>query len=371
MHTFNCVETILTGAGCFSELGRVAKRLGKRAMAVHGAHAEKTGVAARAKELLRAEGIDPVFYTGIKGEPTDADVDVGRKFCRENKCEFVIAIGGGSVLDASKAIAALANAPLKTHELFVGAAAEMPEPLPWISVPTTSGSGSEVTRVAVISCPDITVKAGLRAKGMFASAAIVDYELTLTCPKNVTASAGIDALTQAIESFVSLYASPLTDALSFRSAELLLEWLPRAYRDGSDRAAREACSYASLMAGMAFTNSRLGIVHGIAHPLGIRYHIPHGVACGLLLPPAIRFNKDVAREKFAKLSAAAGMDIEQRIITMLDELALPANLSRWKVSDDDIENMARESMPSGSLQANPRKVTEQYVINILRELSRK
>ncbi len=370
MRTFQTVAQIITGPGCFCELGRVAAVLGRRALLVTGRHAmRRSGVTDRACAQLEAAGVVPRLFEEIAGEPTDAEIDAARQLCREERCDLVIGIGGGSPMDAAKAVAALADAPAPAAEYVRGRDADAPSPLPCIAVPTTSGTGAEVTPNAVISCSDGSVKASIRGRGVLPAAALVDSDLTLSCPPDVTAASGMDALTQAIESYVSIHATPLTEALSIRAAELLLADLPVAFRNGADRAAREACSYGSVMAGMALANARLGVVHGLAHPLGVRYHIPHGVCCAVLLPASIRLNREAARAKYERLSGCTGGDIEAAVERMLDEFGLPRTFAAWNIPEADFPAIVAESMPSGSLKANPKPVTEADLLRILHRVS--
>jgi len=371
MHAFTTVPKLLTGRGCFEELGRVTRELGRRALVVTGRRAmREAGVTARAQALLDAAGVEMRLFEEITGEPTDAQVDAGRAVCREEHCDVVIGLGGGSPMDAAKAVAALARADAPTSEYVRGRKADATAVLPGVAVPSTSGTGAEVTPNAVISVPGGAVKASIRGRGVLPQAALVDPDLTRTCPPAVTAAAGLDALTQAIESYVSIHATPLTEALGLRAAELLLAALPAAYEDGGDLDAREACAYGSLMAGMALTNAGLGVVHGVAHPLGIRYHIPHGACCGVLLPASIRLNRAAAGDKYDRLSRLAGGDIEQVARRLLDRFGIPATFAEYGIPESDFALIARESMPSGSLKANPKEVSEEDVIAILREVAR-
>ena len=370
MHTFKTVERLITGAGCFEQLGELAKGLGERAFVVTGRHAMRNaGVTDRACDLLRAAGVEPRLFEEIADEPTTARVDAGRQVCREEKCDLAIGIGGGSAMDAAKAIAVLAHADAPTADYVAGRAADAETVLPCIAVPTTSGTGSEVTPNAVITHADGLVKRSIRGKGLSPKVALVDPRLTVTCPPSVTAASGMDALTQAIESYVSINATPLTEALSFGAAHLLLRSLPAAFENGDDLGAREACSYGSVMAGLALSNARLGVVHGIAHPLGVRYHIPHGLCCGVLLPASIRLNREAARDKYALLSHVAGGDIEKVVEQMLDRFGIPRTLAEHNIPESDFAAIATESMPSGSLKANPKTVTEDDVVRILREVT--
>jgi len=371
MPVFRTAERVITGAGCFEQLGELAAGLGKRALIVTGKHAMRAaGVTGRACGLLEAAGVEARLFEEIAGEPTSDEADAGRALCREEHCDLVIGLGGGSAMDAAKAIAALANAEAPTAEYIEGRNADADVALPCIEIPTTSGTGTEVTPNAVLTVSGKPIKKSIRGVGLLPRVALVDPELTVTCPPDVTAASGMDALTQAIESYVSIKATPLTEALSLQAARLLLESLPAAVEKGDDIAAREACSYGSTMAGMALANARLGVVHGIAHPLGVRYHIPHGLCCGVLLPASIRLNREAAAAKYAMLSHVSGGDIENVVERMLDQFGIPRTLAEYDIGESDFTAIAAESMPSGSLKANPKKVTEDDVIGILKQVVR-
>lgn len=370
MHTFRTVERLVSGPGCFEQLGELAHPLGRRALVVTGRSAmRKAGVTDRACSLLDAAGVAPRLFEEVTAEPTDAQVDAGRQLRREEKCDLVIGIGGGSAMDAAKAVAALAFAEAPTADYVHGRAADADTLLPCMAVATTSGTGAEVTPNAVLSHPEGKVKASIRGAGIRPKVAILDPDLTLTCPPDVTAASGMDALVQAIESYVSIHATPLTEALSLQAAALLLRNLPTAHKDGRDRAAREACAYGSMMAGMALANARLGVVHGIAHPLGMRYHIPHGTCCGMLLPASIRLNRPAAGPKYDILSGIAGGDLAEVAAEMLEQFRIPRTLAAYSVPRSAFRAIAEESMPSGSLKANPKKITIEDVLEILEQVA--
>ncbi len=370
MLRFSTVDELLIGRGCFDRLGDVAAALGTRALIVTGTTAmRETGVTDRARGLLEAAGLGSVLFEQIEGEPTAEQVDAGRAACSDASCDLVVGLGGGSPVDAAKAIAALVYAEAPTSEYVRGRSADADRAVPCIAVPTTSGTGAEVTPNAVISDPAGAVKASIRGAGVLPRAALVDPDLTITCPPGVTAASGMDALTQAIESYVSIHATPLTEALSFRAAELLLDNLPPAHRDGSDTAARLACSYGSVMAGIALAHARLGVVHGMAHPLGVRYGIPHGICCAVLLPASIELNRGSAGGKYERLSNVVGRPIERACRDLLLELDLPEGLGEYGIPPDEFAMIAQESMPSGSLKANPKPIEEPDVVRILQEVT--
>jgi len=365
MQTFRTSHEIVTGSGSIGCLGERAAALGRRTLLVTGRSAMRAcGATERVIALLEAAGAEATVFEEVEHDPDVTSIDAGRTRRREGRCDVVIGLGGGSAMDAAKAIAGLAHEPAATSAYQQGRPITQPA-LPMIAIPTTSGTGSEATKVAVLSDRSRGVKQSIRADTLWPAVAILDAELTLSCPPSVTAASGLDALVQAIESYTSVHAAPLTDALAFDAARRLLQSLPIAYADGDDLTAREQCASGSLMAGMALANSRLGAVHGIAHPLGARYGIEHGVACGLLMPHVMRLNRDHMGGKYEWLSHVAGGDIIEVFEGMVERFGLRLDVA---IPREDFPSIVAESMPSGSLKANPKPVTEGDVMAILEAL---
>jgi alcohol dehydrogenase class IV len=365
--TFRSPGLIVTGWGSLNELGPLAKTLGDKALLVTGRTAlRRGGRIERVLGLLASAGVAAEVFGQVEPEPSTDTVDRGRTALRECAGNVVIAAGGGSAIDVGKAIAALAGSSLPTHEFY-----HRPLPpvgVPCIAVPTTAGTGAEATPNSVLIDTLRRLKESLRGGDLLPAAALVDAELTLTCPKTVTAAAGIDALTQAIESYLSIHATPLTEALSLHAAELIWPNLPVAFADGGNRPAREAMAYGSLLAGMALANARLGAVHGLAHSLGLHCHAPHGIVCGALLPHVLRFNRPAAADKLDRLGRLLGGEPEERTAWLLERLELPRNLRGYDLKEADLGEIARESLPSGSLKANPRRAGVAELIELMRPL---
>jgi alcohol dehydrogenase class IV len=377
MKRFYIPTEIITGVGCFAELGRVAERYGQRTLLVCGRTAmRKSGILDRAVTYLRQAGLEVQVYDAVAGEPTLDVVEGGVELARKEKIQVIIGLGGGSAVDAAKAIAGLVNQAGTVQEYHKGRAPEDPG-LPWIAVPTTAGTGAEVTKNAVLTDPERRVKASIRSDDWFARLALLDPELTIPMPPAVTASTGSDALCQAIESYVSIGAGPVTDALASEATARIGRSLARAYEDGEDVEARADMLYGSLLAGLALTNARLGGVHGMAHPLGLRYHIPHGTVCGLLLPYVMEYNLEYATAKYATVARLLGVDTsdmdEQEsaatsvevVWDILGVIDIPAHLAQFGVRQEDFPTIIAESLPSGSLKHNPRPLGEEDVRYIL------
>jgi len=369
---------IVTGEGCFGALAEYTSPLGQRVLLVCGANSlRRAGRLDQAVAALRSAGLAVTVYDAVAGEPTLDVVQQGIDRARADGSQVVIGIGGGSAMDTAKAIAGLCTHPFPVRAYFDGEREVGNGSLPWIGVPTTAGTGAEVTKNAVLSWPERSLKSSLRHDAWFARVVLIDPELTLTAPPDITAATGSDALTQAIESFTSTGAMEVTDALAEDAIRRIERSLERAYRNGQDRAARAEMIYGSMLAGCAMSNARLGGVHGIAHPLGARHHIPHGVACGLLLPYVMAYNIGYATDKYARIARALGVDTAgtdpvaaaesavERVSELLARVSIPQHLTQYGVSKESIAAIVQDSLPQGSLKSNPRPLAAQDVQAIL------
>ncbi|MCD4685423.1 MAG: iron-containing alcohol dehydrogenase, partial [Anaerolineae bacterium] len=293
---FATATRIIFGAGKLADVGLIAAALGQRALVVTGKH---TARASRLLELLSDAGVDVTVFA-VDQEPTIAIVQQGTAQARDAVCDLVIGFGGGSVLDAGKAIAALLTNPgdpLDYLEVIGKGQPLIAAPAPYIAIPTTAGTGAEVTRNAVLASPEQRVKVSLRSPLMLPDVALVDPKLTYSVPPDITAYTGLDALTQVIEPYVSHLANPLTDALCREGITRAARSLRRAVTHGDDAAAREDMALASLMGGLALANAKLGAVHGFAGPFGGMFHAPHGAVCAALLPHVMATNVAVLSQR--------------------------------------------------------------------------
>ena len=365
---FQTPTKIFAGAGAIDHLAPEARALGRRALLVTGRKSlEATGALDGIRASLLSADLDVVRFNDFDGEPDIADVDRARSTMRQNNLDMVIAIGGGSAVDLGKAAGGLAGENGPTRMFQQGRAIERVG-APVIACPTTSGTGAEVTRNAVLTDSDNDLKKSIRGDGLLPRVAIVDSDLTLSVPPSVTAACGMDAFAQAVESFLSIKSFPLTNALSGRAAVLIATHLPRAVRDGKDRRAREALSWGSLLAGMALANARLGAVHGMAHPIGAICHIPHGVVCAALLPHVLEINRE-AYEKFNALAVLLGNDPVQVTRRLLADVGLTDNLASHSLRWQDFSRIVRDSLLSGSLAANPVPFDGQKIERVLAAIS--
>jgi alcohol dehydrogenase class IV len=376
---FATAARIVFGPGRLRDVGTIAAPLGKHALVVHGASA-RTGALV---DLLRAQGVTTTSLR-VAGEPTTTLVERGAEHARREGCDLVVALGGGSVIDAGKAVAALiANRePLVEYLEVVGRGRPLAEKsVPMIAIPTTAGTGAEVTRNAVLMVEEAHVKVSLRSPSMLPSVALIDPELTRSLPQRVTASTGLDALTQCLEPFVSPHATPLTDAVAREGMKRAAGALRRAFHDGSDMNARTDMSIASLCGGLALANAKLGAVHGFAAPLGGMFPIPHGETCARLLAPVAEANVRALRARAATSPALTRYDEAARILTgsataraedavawlreLVDELQVP-RLGAYGVTEADVPRVVEPARRASSMQGNPVALTDDELGEILR-----
>lgn len=368
---FVTATRIVFGAGTVREAAPAAAGFGRRALLVTGASVER---AAALRSSLESAGVACLSFA-VPGEPTLDLIRRGALFARGERCDQVIAMGGGSALDAGKALAALlANPgdPLDFLEVIGRGRPPANPSVPFIAIPTTAGTGSEVTRNAVLGSPEHRVKASLRSAGMLPRLAVVDPDLTLGVPRPVTAATGLDALTQLIEPYVSVRANPLTDALCVDGIRQAAAALPRAWENGGDREARAAMAHAALLGGMALTNAGLGVVHGFAAPIGGRFDAPHGAACAAVLPHAMTVNIQALRERAPASPALRRYEEVARLLTgdsgagaeagaawvvaLCRKLEIPP-LRAYGVRDEDIPDLVDKAAQTNSMKGNPIALT--------------
>jgi alcohol dehydrogenase class IV len=350
------------GAATDARLVAEARRLGRKPFLVCGKSLRAGGALTTILANLKDAGLKATTHEGVPPEPEVEDVQAAIVAAEASGCDSVIAIGGGSALDVAKAAAALAGKGHTAREYFDGAA-PVPESggLPILGVPTTAGTGSEATWVGVFVDRAGRRKASIRGGAMLPAVALLDAQLTVTCPPTVTANSGMDAFVQAVEAFTSSGANPLTDALAFEAARLTGQHLRTAYAEPENQPAREAMLLGSYLAGAALNTSRLGLVHGLAHPVGAVTGAAHGLLCGLLFPPVLRYNADVSGLRYAAIAREVGAhdgDLLTFVESLLRDLRIPTRLSEVGLKAEDLDYVAREALPSGSTKANPRPVTE-------------
>lgn len=380
---FQLPGTIAFGGGARHELAAHAKRLGlSRVLLVTDDYLVRCGRVAEIVEELKREGLQIAVFSAVQPDPTVDNVMAGLECLRESNAEGVIGLGGGSPIDAAKAIAVLArNAPPITQ--YAGYH-RIPHPgVPLIAVPTTAGTGSEVTRVAVITDTDRNVKLMILDGYLLPQVAVVDYELSMSMPRGLTAHVGVDTLTHAIEAYVSRKASALTDPIALSSARLTARYLPTAWGSPHDLEAREAMAVAACQGGMAFSNSSVCLVHGMSRPLGAVFHVPHGLSNAVLLPTVTRFSLSGALTRYAmiarEMSAAPPDSSDEQagamLLDYLDQLNQRLEVGRLRdvvgVSHQEfslhLAAMAAAAMESGSPANNPRLASEAEIIELYQQ----
>lgn len=350
-----------TGAGAITQLIQSCQQFGPRGMLVCGGSLERSGKLAAILGNRVAGTVDVWIYPG--GEPTLHQVERFREDARNHQPDWVAAIGGGSVIDLAKAGAGLLKAPMPVAAYHDGESIP-PSTIPFIVAPTTAGTGSEATMVSVLTNTETGVKKSVRHPSFMARSVVLDPELLDSCLKHVIAASGMDAFTQAIESYCSFGATWFTDALALKAVALIHSSLEAVYN--GDKSKQEDLLLGSYLAGIALSNARLGIVHGLAHPLGARYHVPHGLACAVCLPHALAFNRDAVPEKFKQLNAIVGMDIEPYVNDLLQRMEVRSPFAGKTL--DDYEGIIEETLASGSTKSNPRKVNADDVVCLLDRL---
>jgi len=361
------------GYGCRGEIPALAAEYGPKVCFVVGKRSlQASGALNELLEAAREAGLDPVIFDKVEAEPLVGTVDVVRETLLDEDCDVVIAVGGGSVLDVGKAAAALVDSELPTAEHLAGA--ELPEDgLPVIAAPTTSGTGAEVTPNAVLRDPNTGAKASLRGPSLLPAAAIVDPQLTMGAPPEVTAHSGLDALTQALEAYTSLGASPFSDALAFPAVVRIGVAIRTVYVDPKSWPGRESMALGSLFAGIALASARLGLVHGLAHPIGVEYRLPHGLACALLLPHVMEFNLPACGEKYAVCARALGVgetgeDLLGWVRQLLPQLGVETTLTDRGLREMDFPKLVPAAAASGSTKHNPREAGEEDITALLRHI---
>lgn len=374
---------IISGADALNESKAVLRTFGKKALVVSGKVMSRIGNVKLITDLLDDLSIEWVVYDDITAEPDDVMIDKGVEVYKENGCDFLIAIGGGSPMDAMKAIGALITNPGRISD-YMGKEITNPLP-PMAAVPTTAGTGSEATQFTIITDTKTNIKMLLKGTVLMPDLAIVDASFTISAPQSVTSATGLDALTHAVEAYTSVKSQPLTEGLAMDAVKRIFAYLPRAYENGNDVKAREELALASLQAGMAFNNASVTLVHGMSRPIGANFHVPHGLSNAMLLKTCLTFALEGAYDRFGALGKAIGAaekETDDKIaakafLKALEELCevleVPA-LAEYgidrKAFFDVIDKMAEDAIASGSPGNTIKKVTKQDIITMYENLWR-
>ncbi len=362
---------IIFGRGVIERLAEEILSLGKRALLVTGCSAmRKSGVLDRVGAIMKSAGVEFSLFDGVESDPSLETVNEGIEFIQRERCDVVIGLGGGSVIDVAKAIASIVKQPGTVWEYHRGKKIEK-EGLPFIAVSTTAGTGAEITNNSVLMDREKLVKKSIRSPHMIAKVALVDPELTLSIPPRITAYTGMDAFVQALESYVTKTSNPVTDTLALQAIEVIFHNLPEAVQEGGNIEVREKMALGSLLSAMAFSNSGLGAVHGLAHPIGAHFGVPHGLACAVLLPHVVGFNLKVRYEKFSQIAEKIGVEKTENLPCImkkfLQRIGIPLNFRDYEITETDFSTIIAESR-SSSMSKNPRQVSDEDLREILRRV---
>ncbi len=375
---------IIFGPGGLSQVGTEAKRLGNKVLVVSGRSAmRKSGALDRLTRLLNENDLEYIIYENIPSDPTVKTVDIGASLTRKRSCNLVIALGGGSVLDTGKAISAMVTneGSVADYQEIEGKGRKFQhKPIPFITIPTTSGTGSEATKNAVITNTEFSLKKSIRDPWLIPEVALIDPELTLSLPSYITAICGGDALTQCIESYLGKKSQEITDALALHAIGLIGKSLVKAVKEGKDLEARKDMAMAALLSGLCLSNSGLGAAHALSHPLGVYYKIPHGLSCAVLLPYVMEYNLPVVIKRLAKIAQSLGEDLSllseteaaqravEKIKEILSAIGIKENLSEWRIKEEGFPQLIKGAK-GGSLNNNPRDISDEDLIELLYKMT--
>jgi alcohol dehydrogenase len=368
----------LFGSGSVNEVGvRLADLGAKKTLLVTDDGLYKLGLADRIAGIIREAGVEVAIFPKAEPNPTDLNVAAGLEAFQAEKCDSLVTLGGGSSHDCGKGVGLVAANGGRIHD-YEGVDVSAKPMVTLVAINTTAGTGSEVTRFTIITDTSRSVKMAIVDKHVTPTLSINDPDLMLGLPPGLTASTGMDALTHAVEAYVSTAATPITDALAIQAIKIIPKWLPKAVANGSDLEAREQMVFAQSLAGMAFNNASLGYVHAIAHQFGGFYNYAHGVCNAILLPHVCKYNLLAKEEKFAEIAVALGVNVDglstreaaekgiAKIEQMSKDLNIPGGFAQLGAKEEDIETLATNAMKDACALTNPRKAKVQDIIDIIK-----
>ena len=372
---------MISGSGALDMAQDTLGTLGKKAMIVTDKVMIDLGNCAKVETALKNQGIDYAIYSEIVGEPTDTMIENGLKVYKENGCDFLVALGGGSPIDSMKAIGSLVVNGGNISD-YMGKVIDVEMP-PLVAIPTTAGTGSEATQFTIITDTKKDIKMLLKGKVLMPKLAIIDPQFTMTAPPKITAATGLDALCHAVEAYTSRKAQTLSDSFAMSAVKRIFKSLPVAFKDGKNEEARIQMSVAALEAGIAFNNASVTIIHGMSRPIGALFHVAHGLSNAMLMKECLGFALEGAYDRFADLGRAIGVAdaidedkaAAQKFLSAIEgivkELETPT-LAEFGIDKDEffkvIDKMAYDAMDSGSPQNTMREVSEEQVKQIYRNL---
>lgn len=376
MSAFFIPAVNLMGADCLVEAADAVVGHGfKKALIVTDKVLNQIGMVSQVEKLLNERNIETVVFDGTQPNPTIKNVEAGLALLKSNQCDFVISLGGGSPHDCAKGIALVATNGGSIGD-YEGLDVSKKPQMPLVAINTTAGTASEMTRFCIITDEETHIKMAIVDKNTTPIMSVNDPKLMLAMPSSLTAATGMDALTHAVEAYVSTAATPITDAVAIKAMEIIQANLRAVVANGDDLEAREQMAYAQFMAGMAFNNASLGYVHAMAHQLGGFYDLPHGVCNAVLLPHVQRYNAQVCPERLRDVAKALGADVENltpeqgadKAIELIQELSkdvkIPANLTELGAKKEDLPTLATNALKDACGFTNPKQGTKEDVIEI-------
>ena len=374
---------IIFGPGSIERIGQEIQEMGKRAMLVTGRRAmRKFGITERVEKSLKAAGVEIVLYDKAEPNPSTTTVDIGAKIAAEEKCDFVIGLGGGSAIDVAKGIAIVTGCGGGIWDYME--AGKRPEEvkeitsktLPIMAIPTTSGTGTETTPYAVATNPEKKLKEGTGSLYTFPKISIIDPELAALMPPELTAHTGMDAFGQALEGYTSKFANMATDSLALEAIGLIAHSLRDAYSEGKNLEARSNVAWGAALSGIVISQVDANLAHAMSHVIGAHYDTPHGLAVGLLTPATMEYNLDALPDKYADVAAILGQRVEglakeeaaklapKAVKNLLDNLGFPSGLREVGVEEKNIEKMAEDTLLMGALTTNIKETKLEDIVNI-------
>ena len=378
---FLAPQKIISGSHALKSAADTIGGMGRKALVVTDAMMEKLGNLEKLTCMLSESGISYAVYADINGEPDDGMIERGVRLYQEEKCDFLVALGGGSPIDSMKAIAMIAEYGGKPAD-YMGKTVTRRLP-PMAAIPTTAGTGSEATQFTIIIDRSSQVKMLLKGPSLMPDAAIIDPQFTITAPPKITAATGVDALTHAIEAYTSRKAQPLSDTFALSACRRIFGSLRNAWEHGEDEESRIQMSLASLEAGMAFNNSSVTVVHGMSRPVGALYHVPHGISNAMLLNVCLEYIADGAEDRFADIAVNCGFAEEgertdraaaallKETAHLLKDIRIPT-LEEYGINREDfwknIPKMARDAYASGSPSNTRKEITAEVMEELYRRL---
>lgn len=366
---FRVPQSIFYGRKAFANVGREAAERGGKALIVSDGIMEELGYVSECRQYLQEQEVASAVYLGVHSEPTDQYVSESLEMLEKEGCDLIVSLGGGSCIDTAKAIAVLASNGGYIGEFMGGRRIADKPPIPHIAIPTTAGTGSEATDVTVITNTANDVKMMIKQPAFMPDVAIVDPLLTISSPKSVTAATGVDALSHAVEAYLSKKSHPMTDTAALSAMGLIADNLLTAYHDGGNLDAREAMSLAAMQAGMAFSNASVCLVHGMSRPIGALFHVPHGYSNAMLLPAVLEFSKEHCIDRLADVgrifekenSHLSNEECAEIAVASIKKLCMQLNipnLKGWGIDEEAfssaVSKMTEDAFISGSPANNPR-----------------